>query len=133
MAESLLSFTLEGDFGVPCTLVAPDGTTYATNSLGLPIKGRLIYDHAEVNENGETVVIHSPCLTLRASTLPRIPRADEPWAFKVPLNMANQAITTTFVLDPDRPPKDGMSIGFIRFYLMAAIQVNQGPQLVATS
>ena len=121
MIERDLAVTLEGDYGVACTLVGPDGTVYTTNTLGKPITGRLVYDHAEIGPNGETVVVHSPCLTLRTSTLPRVPKHDERWMVKAPKSMIDPT-PTLFFLDADRPPEDGGSIGFKRLYLMAGAQ-----------
>ena len=121
MIERDLAVTLEGDYGDAATLVGPDGTVYATNTLGKPIAGRLVYDHAEVNANGETVIVHSPCLTLRTSTLPRVPQFNERWAFKIPKSVTDPTLSL-FFLDADRPPVDSASIGFKKYYLVAGVQ-----------
>ena len=122
MIERDLAVTLEGDYGVAVTLVDSDGTVYATNTLGKPIMGRLVYDHAEVNAaNGETVIVHSPCLTLRTSTLPRVPAFNERWMIKVPKSVTDPT-ASLFFLDADRPPVDSASIGFKKYYLVAGVQ-----------
>ena len=121
MIERDLAVTLEGDYGDAATLVGPDGTVYTTNTLGKPIAGRLVYDHAEVNANGETVIVHSPCLTLRTSTLPRVPAFNERWMIKVPKSVTDPT-TSLFFLDADRPPVDSSSIGFRKYYLFSGVQ-----------
>jgi len=113
--ERDLAVTLEGDYGIDATLVGPDGTIYP------PVRGRLVYDHAEINPNGETVVVHSPCLTLRTSTLPRVPLHDERWMFKVPKSVTDPT-PALFFLDADRPPEDSGSIGFRKYFLFAGAQ-----------
>jgi hypothetical protein len=122
MVERDLGVTIEGDYGVPVVMTAPDGTIYSASTAATPIMGRLVYDHAEMTPNGETVIVHNPCLTLRTSTLPRVPKTDEHWMFKVPLNMADQTKLALFFLDAGHPPENGASIGFTRFYLTSAVQ-----------
>ena len=123
LLERDLGVTLEGpDYGVPVTIIGPDGLDYSTTILGAPVNGRLIYDHAEINEQGLTLIVHAPCLTLRVSTLRRVPKANEHWEFKIPLTIGDFTTKASFFLDADRPPQDGGSMGIRRFYLMLGVQ-----------
>ena len=123
LLERDLGVTLEGqDYGVPVTIIGPDGLDYSTTKTGGPVMGRLVYDHAEINEQGLTVVIHNPVLTLRTSTLRRVAQAGEHWEFKIPLTISDWTVTKSFFLDADLPPQDGGSMGIRRFYLMLGVQ-----------
>lgn len=122
MLEADLSVTLSGaDYGIPVKLIGPDGLDYSTDINGNPVAGRFVYDHAEVTEDGIATVVHSPVLTLRTSTLKRVPQAAEAWEIKAPMSVTNAALTS-FILDPGRPPEDGKSMGIRRFYLILPTQ-----------
>ena len=114
MIEDDLAVTLEGDYGVAGQLVDPDGIKYS-------VVGRLIYDHAEVTAQGDTVIVHAPIYTLRRSTLARIPLLDEKWEVRVPVDPSSSTLSS-FVLDPNRPPEDGRSIGYVKLYLFKPVQ-----------
>ena len=125
LAERDLAVTLTGDdYGVPVKIIGPDGLDYSTDTLGQPVRGRLVYDHAEVNELGLTVVIENPCLTLRVSTLRRVPVAGERWEFKVPLAITDFTGLVSLFLDNDRPPVGGRSLGIRRYNLIAGTQAS---------
>ena len=115
MIEKDLGVTLEGDYGLPCTLVGPDGTIYP------PVMGRFVRDHIEANVNGETVVVNVPMMTLRLSSLARIPKADEHWEFRIAATPGSPVLTSYF-LDPSGIPVGGETIGFKRFPLTKAVQ-----------
>ena len=120
--EKDLAHTLEGDYGMHVEMIDPDGVDRSLNTLGQPVMGRFIYDHAELSPDGMTVIVHAPVLTLRASTLTRIPQSGEHWIFRCPITVYNQAVLITFLLDPDRPIYDGKSLGILRIYLTTPTQ-----------
>ena len=121
--EADLSFTLEGDWGLPVILQAPDGTTYdkSANDPTADLMGQILYDTIEENpETGQQILVHKPVVTLRLSSLTRVPVAGEIWSVTIPSAPSLTAVTETYLLD--HPSEDGRSIGFIRLYLMKAEQ-----------
>ena len=116
-AESDLSFTLEGAFGLPVTLIAPDG------SIQDDLVGQVLYDTVRINpETGEEMVVNNPVVVLRRSSLDRIPLPGEKWIVKIPVDPSITATLEDFMIDETRPPEGGRSIGFIRLYLRRAQQ-----------
>lgn len=119
-AESDLSFTLEGAFGLPVTLIAPDGAiqSKSANDITADLVGQVLYDTVRVNpDTGEEMVVNNPVVVLRRSSLDRIPIPGEKWIVKIPVDPLTTAILEDFLIDETRPPEGGRSIGFIRLYL----------------
>ena len=113
LIESELEYTLEGDFGLPVTLIDPDGVSY-------DYTGQVIYDTIVEDADGSQMVIHKPVVSLRRSSLTRIPADGESWSAKIPTTPSTTATKKTFLIE--RPSEDGGSIGFIRLYLIEAQQ-----------
>jgi len=115
--EDLLE-TLEEpeDFGLPVVLIAPDGTVYNTseNDDGT-LYGRIVYDTIEQDEDGNEVIVHKPMVTLRLSSLARVPENGETWVVKIPDGPRDDASVVSYILE--RAPEDGRSIGYINLYL----------------
>ena len=115
--EQDLAYSLEGDWALPVTLISPDGETQAD------IGGQVLYDTVRVNpDTGEDMVVNKPVVSLRRSSLDRVPVEGEKWIVKIPLDPRTDAALADFMLDPTRPPEGGRSIGFIRLYLRKVIQ-----------
>lgn len=114
LAESELEYTLEGDFGLPVELIDPEGVLYDG------LSGQVIYDTIVEDSDGSSVVIHKPVVSLRRSSLTRVPFDGEKWSVKIPITPSTTATKKTYLLD--RPSEDGGSIGFIRLYLIEAQQ-----------
>lgn len=118
LAENDLKFSLEGDAGMNIDLLSPDGVW----QRGL--KGQVMYDTVRLNvETGERMVIPNPVVTLRRSSLTRVPAAGENWIVEIPVNPIAGAPVGKYCFSPVRPPEGGASIGFIRLYLQAVEQV----------
>ena len=114
LVESDLAQMLEKDFALPVVLVDPDGA----ESI---YYGQVLYDTTvEDPSSGAPVVISKPVVTLRRSSLTRIPKEGETWSIKIPSTPSPAASTETYLLE--RPAEDGRSIGFIRLYLIKAKQ-----------
>ena len=117
-----LAETLEdpGGFGLPAILIDPDGVEHG------PYYGQILYDTRVVEDAigglSADIVIRPPIVTLRRSSLARIPLASEKnrWAVKIPITPSLTADKKTFVLG--HPSEDGASIGFIRLYLAEVVQ-----------
>jgi hypothetical protein len=118
LVESDLEDTLEGDWGLPVELIDPDGNTHNTVA-GDPTRalvGQILYDTLTRDpEDGAEVIIHKPVVTLRRSSLTRVPKENEKWIVKIPLTPNPTANKVTFYLE--RPSEEGGAIGFIRLYL----------------
>lgn len=118
LVETDLVTTLEGDYGLPVELRAPDGT------LQTGLYGQILYDTIEENpETGERFVVTDPVVTLRRSSLTRVPKDGERWIVRIPLDAALDSPMESFVIDSDRPLARGRSIGFVRLYLRKVRQV----------
>lgn len=123
-AESDLGQSLEGDFGLPVELITPDAVTINTRqSDDSVLKGQVLYNSKDVDiDTGLPIVVNNPVVTLRRSSLSRIPVAGENWIVRIPKNPSLTDILIDFALDPSRPPETGQSIGFIKLYLRATQQ-----------
>jgi len=118
LIESDLATTLEdpNGFGLPVLLVDPDGVEHG------PYYGQVLYDTRGVDDLGIPISQHMPVVTLRRSSLARVPLATEKerWAVRIPTTPSATATKETFVLG--HPSEDGGSIGFIRLYLTKTVQ-----------
>jgi hypothetical protein len=114
--EADLAASLENpdDFGLPVVLISPDGEVQE-------LYGQIVYDTKRFDpETGMDIVIHQPVVTLRRSSLARVPQAREKWAVRIPELPSLTAAKTTHAIE--RAPEGGKSIGFIRLYLTKAVQ-----------
>ena len=123
-AESDLQSTLEREYKIPVILIDPDGVTYDTSENdGLPLGGQVLSDSISFNpETGDQIISPNPIVTLRRSSLTRVPAPGETWIVKIPTSPVEGASVEDFVIDPTRSPEGGRSIGFIRLYLRRAEQ-----------
>lgn len=110
LAESDLSISLEGDFGLPVELIDPDGVKYDG------ISGQVLFDVESVNPETLEVTVIERIVSLRRSTLTRIPLDGERWVVRIPTTPSTTAELEDFVLSEDRPSSGGASIGFIKLY-----------------
>ena len=116
--ERDLGRTLEGRFSLPINAVDPLGV----RTEG--IRAQVLYDTVRVNpDTGEDMVVEAPVITVRRSTLPRIPAPGENWYFEIPITPSETADKTPYMMSLVRPPEGGRSIGFIRIYLQEVEQV----------
>jgi hypothetical protein len=123
LVESDLGDTLEGDWGLPVELIDPDGVVYkkSQNNPTEDLSGQILYDTVTRDpEDGAEVIVHKPVVTLRLSSLVRVPKDDEKSIVKIPIIPNPIAPKVAFSLE--RPSEEGAAIGFIRLYLMATQQ-----------
>ena len=123
-AENDLAFSLEGLWALPVVLVDPDGNeqTKSANDPTKDLSGQVLYDHKELDsETGMEIIVNTPVVTLRLSSLDRVPKYGETWKMKFALVPDPKAPKQTFILI-GRPPQGGASIGFIRLYPQLAGQ-----------
>lgn len=111
LIESDLATTLEGDFAQTVNLIDPDGVRHDG------LLGRVQYDTVRINpETGEEMTVNLPVITLRRSSMARVPQAGENWLIEYPESPITGAAMIQRVLTATRPPEGGRSIGFIRLY-----------------
>ena len=108
--ETDLETTLEGDFSLPVELIDPDGVVYDD------LVGQVLYNSIDENE----VFSNKPVVSLRISSLTRVPLSGENWAIRIPENPSTTDTLVTYVLD--KPPIHCRSIGFIKLYLTKTVQ-----------
>lgn len=116
--EADLATSLEGDWGLPVILVDPDGNeqTKSANDPTKDLMAQILYDHRETDsETGLDILVNTPVVSLRISSLDRVPEDGETWEMRFPLVPNPTAPKTRFILI-GRPPEGGASIGFIRLY-----------------
>ena len=124
LAESDLDTTLEGDYGLPVELTDPNGVIYTTKKDSTDLlMGQILYDQVRVDPGTlESMVVNNPIVSLRRSSLTRIPLAGETWHVRIPITPSVDAEKVDFLIDTDQPPEGGASIGFIKLFLKKAVQ-----------
>lgn len=111
--------TLESEWKMPVELTSPDGVTqiYSANNPSELLGGQVLYSYSRENPTtGETIIINQPIVTLRVSSLVRIPKAGEKWYIKIPTGYEPNATKQSFVFTLDRSPENGNDMGFIKIY-----------------
>jgi len=121
-AEADLIDTLEGDFGMPVVLISPDGVRYSksANDPTADLVGQVLFDTIAQDGDGNQIIDHKPVVTLRRSSLSRVPLAGEAWAVEIPTGPRVDAPRETYMLEA--PSLHGASLGIIRLYLRRAEQ-----------
>lgn len=125
--ESDLSDTLENEWGMPVVLIAPDGTQYATSANdptgATSLAGQVLYDQVRMTPEGNVVVVNEPVVTLRLSSLSRVPLANENWILQMPISPLTGAPLVSFLLSHTRAPERLGSIGVIKLFPQIAVPV----------
>lgn len=117
--EADLHESLEGEWGVAVELTSPDGEVqrYSANNPDKKLCGQVLYfSKREDPATGETVVVPEPVVTLRRSSLSRVPADGETWHISMPTSPRVGATMQSFLFTPDRAAEHGTDIGFIRIY-----------------
>lgn len=123
VATNGLKRMLEGNFGIPIVLVAPDGTKISTDESGNTLKGQVLYDHDSIDpDTGDLTNTKEIRVTLRKSALSRVPLPGEVWKISIPTDTSDLTAFTTYLLNGDESPVDGGSAGFITLKPKQVIQ-----------
>lgn len=124
LAESDLATSLEGEYGLPVELTSPDGVIQTTKKDSSDLlQGQILYDTVLVDPATlEQMTVNLPIVSLRRSSLDRIPLAGETWHIKFPTAPSRTAAKMNFLMSADRAPGGGGSIGFIKIYVQKAVQ-----------
>jgi len=124
LVESDLKTTLESEFFLPVFLTdSATGIKYTTNTNGEPLGGQVLNDSIKINPaTGEEILAKNPVVTLRRSTLVKVPVAGEKWSVEIPVSPDPLAAKKLYTIGEMRASDDGESIGYIRLYLEEASQ-----------
>lgn len=117
--EKDLGESLEGEFGIAIELTSPDGEQqiYSKNNPTELLKGQVLYFSRRMDpETGEAIIVNNPVVSLRISSLYRVPLAGENWFIKMPTSPKADAEKENFVFTATRAPEHGTDIGFMRIY-----------------
>ncbi len=117
--EEDLAETLEDpdDFGMPVILINPDGgvQSISANDATSALYGQILYDSLGQDENDIQTIDHAPVVSLRITSLDRVPQSGEEWSVRIPISPVVGAPIVTFLLD--KAFLYGGSIGYIRLTL----------------
>ena len=119
LAEKDLSQTLEGEFSIPVVLIDPAGERIDKTVDGRQLGGRVLWTRKEVSGDGESIVVFAPIITLRESSLSRVPKSGEHWFVEIPESPREGAPMTSCLLDQSAAVEGGKSLGFINLPLVA--------------
>lgn len=126
LIEGDLGDCLEGEFGVPVSLTGPDGVVYATNANDptQPLVARVLYDQRKetLSTTNDPILTYEIVVTIRRSSLARIPAAGERWKISLPVDPTVGAPYKTYIVSSSRANQSGRSIGYINLYPGEAVQ-----------
>lgn len=117
--EKDLHDSIESEWKMPVEITGPDGITqiYSKNDPTELLGGQVLYFTQSINpETGETIVVNKPVVSLRISSLNRVPQSGEKWFIRMPISPVAGASKENFVFTPTRAIENGYDIGFIRIY-----------------
>lgn len=127
LAEKDLGVTLEGDYGMRVNLIAPDGVKDTTTKDGRPLMGQVLFNIAREGESGGVIgliTVNTPVVSLRRSSLRRVPQPGENWIVEAPESPVPGARMIQYCFSNNRSPEGGASVGFIRLYLQLIEQID---------
>jgi len=117
--EKDLATSLEGEWKIDVELTSPDGIkqTMSKNNPSAKLGGQVLYfSRGENPTTGEAIIVNLPVVTLRVTSLDRVPAPGETWYIKMPIAPQVGAVKRSFICSADRAPEHGTDIGFIRLY-----------------
>ena len=125
LTEQALSFSLEGDWGLPVELTSPDGETQTLSANdGETLEGQVLSSSFDSDpDTGATILTDKPVVSLRISSLDRVPVAGETWFIKMPMIPDPAAAKESFIMSADRAPFRNESIGYVKIYCQKVTQV----------
>lgn len=111
--------TIESEFKIEVELTGPDGVTqiYSKNNPTEKLGGQVLY-YSRVPDayTGERIVTNFPVISLRVSSLDRVPVDGEMWYLKFATSPVSGAPKRSFVFTETRAIESGTDIGFIKIY-----------------
>jgi len=122
LVEKDLSQTIEAEFSTPVILISPTTGERITQSVdGRTLVGRVLFSHKEISpETGEPIIVPTPVVTLRTSSLKQVPKSGEVWAVIIPESARENAPLKNYVTDASGVVEDVKNFGLINLYLVEA-------------
>lgn len=117
--EKDLKESIESEWKMTVELTGPDGIKqlYSKNNPLELLGGQVLYFTRSINpDTGEAIIVNSPCVTLRVSSLNRVPKSGEKWYIKFATSPESGATKESFVFTPTKALEGGTDIGFIKIY-----------------
>lgn len=115
--------TLEGEYGLPVSLIGPDGQIYSKDKNGNPLKARIVWGTTRPNlQTGELTKINEPVASLRKASLSRVPKSTETWVVMITDGPQGETASVAWYLDKGRAVDGDDSIGIVRLYLTKVAQ-----------
>ncbi len=122
-AERDLAVTLEGDWSFPVELTDPDGIKYTETNNQKPLVGQVIFERIGIDpDTGEDMVVLEASVTLRLSSLTRVPEDGETWFVRMPSKPSPTAPLANYIFSKDRPASGSQSLGIITLFVQKAKQ-----------
>ncbi len=116
--QVVLPITLEKFWSLPVELISPDGE----EQTGLA--GQVLFNRVEVELDTSNLeqptIVSKPVVTLRVSSLTRVPQPGERWTVKCPREPSRSADLVTHLAT--RAPTGGDSIGFMTLHCDRIVQ-----------
>ena len=120
LAEADLSGVIEGEFGLPVTLITPDGATVDKTVDGKPLTGFVRHSYTDTRQQrggSEKTIINSPVVKLRLSSLSKMPATGEKWTVGIPESPRADAALSWYILDANRPVEINRDRGTVKLFL----------------
>lgn len=111
--------SMEREWKMPVEIIFADGKkqTHSLNNPSELLGGQVLYfSRSENPVTGEPIVVNTPVISLRISSLIKIPEPGEKCFIRCPISPKKDAPWVSFVFTTDKAPEDGTDIGFIRIY-----------------
>jgi hypothetical protein len=119
LAEKDLKHTIEAEFSMPVVLISPAGERVDRTVDGRPLAGRVLYSQKEINpESGVPITVLAPVVTLRESSLSRVPKSGEVWGVVIPESPRHNAPLKQYVTDAAGVVETGHGLGVINLPLV---------------
>ncbi|MDR0475551.1 MAG: hypothetical protein LBH43_17995 [Treponema sp.] len=119
LAEKDLRHALEGEFSTPVILISTAGERIDKTVDGRLLAGRVLWSHKEINpETGEPVIVPTPVVTLRESSLPETPKTGEVWGVIIPESPRIDAPLKQYVTDAAGVVENVRNLGYINLFLV---------------
>lgn len=117
--EKDLGESMEGEWKIDVELTDPDGNvqTMSANDATKTLGGQVLYFSQPADPlTGEQTIVNMPVVSLRISSLDRVPANDEKWFIRMPISSLAGADKVSFAFTGTKAKEHGTDIGFIRLY-----------------
>lgn len=117
--EKDLGESIEGEWKIDVELTDPDGNvqTMSANDPTKTLGGQVLYFSQPVNPiTGEVMIVNMPVVSLRVSSLDRVPANGEKWFIRMQVSPLAGADKVSFVFTGTKAKEHGTDIGFLRIY-----------------